>query len=139
MGKFSYVHRHGKRIKIETITPTAPQRRRKPVQDGETWAKIPHNRGLKLAKQTKNSVLAVLLALESAVYDARCNQVKLTNHQLNTYKISRQAKIKGLRQLIAAEVVSVEWNGLEAPVVTHHWYTKQGKLRVRDDTPRTQR
>jgi hypothetical protein len=126
----NYVIRHGRRIEVETITPTAPARRRKRTRIKETWAKIPHHRGLKLAKQAKNSVLAVLLALESAVHEAHCNQVKLTNDQLNPYKISRQAKIRGLRQLITAEVVSVEWNGLGAPVVTHHWYTKQGKLRM---------
>jgi hypothetical protein len=130
-GRFGYVYRHGRRIKVETITPPAPAqgKRRKAAKLAETWAKIPHGRGLKLAKQAGNPVLAVLLILEAAIHDAHSNQVKLTNSLLRLYKIGRQSKTRGLRQLTAAGVISVEGRGREAPVITHHWYTKKGKLK----------
>jgi hypothetical protein len=94
-----------------------------------TWAQIPHDRGLKLAKRLGNPVLAVLLALEQAVHDARSNCVKLTNELLGRYRISQQSKNRALRQLVAADVVTVEWHGRAAPTVTHHWYTKGGELK----------
>ena len=95
----------------------------------ETWAPIPHHRGLELAKRIGDPVLAVLLVLEIAIHDARSNLVKLTNDLLYQYKITHQSKTRGLRQLAAAGVISVEWNRLEAPMVTHHWYTEDGKLK----------
>ena len=90
---------------------------------------IPHDRGLKLAKFTGDSVLAVLIALECAVYGAESNQVALTNNLLKRYGIVRQVKNRGLRRLVAAGVITVEWREQLAPIVTHHWYTKSGKLK----------
>lgn len=114
--------------------PKAPERRRRKRSDAEmelagTWAKIPHDRGLELAKRTGNPVLAVLLTLEHAIYSAGSNQVKLTNGLLKQYGITQQSKNRGLRQLAAAGVIAVEWRGKAAPIVTHRWYTKRGKLR----------
>jgi hypothetical protein len=123
-----YIIRHGKRIEVETITPAAP-RRRKVTKLAETWAQIPHHRGLQLAKEVGNPVLAVLLALEAAIHKERSNQVELSNDLLRMYKIRRQAKTEGLRQLAAAGVVSVEWRDRKAPTVTHRWYTSSGVLR----------
>lgn len=115
----------------------APQKtaKRKPRQPSSravkpgTWAKIPHDRGLQLAEQAKDPMLAVLLVLEHAIHRAGSNQVRLTNHLLRQYKIPRQSKARNLRRLAAAGVITVEQHGKEAPVVTHHWYTKRGKLR----------
>ena len=112
-----------------------PRRRRRSsakVKLTGTWAKFPHDRGLKLAKQAKSPVLAVLLALEHIIHEAGSNRVKLTNHLLKPYGITSQSKGRGLFQLAAAGVITVERCGQrEAPVVTHHWYTKRGGLRVR--------
>ena len=109
-----------------------PRRRRSPakIKLAGTWAKIPHDRGLELAKRVGSPVLAVLLALEHIIHDAGSNRVKLTNGLLKQYGITRQSKTRGLRQLVAANVITLEQCGeREAPVVTHHWYTKYGKLR----------
>jgi hypothetical protein len=95
----------------------------------ETWAKIPHRQGFELAKRAGNPMLAVLLALEVAIYAAHSNRIKLTNGLLRRYRITPQSKTRGLRQLVAAGVVSVEQSGFVAPFVTHHWYTKKGVLR----------
>jgi hypothetical protein len=106
------------------------QRKRRRELDG-TYAKIPHDRGLKLAKQAGSPVLAVLLALEHAIHKTRNNRVRLTNGLLERYGISRQSKVRGLRQLTTAEVISVERGRgrYGAPAVTHHWYTRHGKLK----------
>jgi hypothetical protein len=56
--------------------------------------------------------------------------VKLTNDILDRYGITRQSKIRALRQIATAGVILVEWNGRgAAPMVTHHWYTKKGELK----------
>lgn len=94
-----------------------------------TWAQIPHDRGLKLAKRVRDPVLAVLLALEHAIHTTHSNQVDLTNNLLGRYGITRQSKNRGLRQLAAAGVITVEWREKSAPAVTHHWYTKGGRLK----------
>jgi len=89
------------------------------------WVKIPLERGLRLAKQTGNPVLAVLLVLDRAIFEnGGRNPVVLTNALLRQYGISHQSKTRGLRRLEAAGVVSVEWNRDRkvAPIVTHRWY-----------------
>ncbi len=96
----------------------------------ESYAPVPHGLGLRLAKDTGNSVLAVLLALDRAIYEAKSNRVKLTNGLLERYGITHQSKIRGLRRLAAAGVITVgRFRPREAPVVTHRWYTQRGKFR----------
>lgn len=119
---------HGKRIEVEVITPATPVRW-KVAKVTKTWAPIPHHRGLELAKHAGIPALAVLLALEIAIHEAHSNRVKLTNDLLDRYGITRQSKARGLRQIAAAGTISVEWDGQEAPTVTHHWYTEDGKLK----------
>lgn len=132
-----FMTRQGRRLEVETLMPATPVRR-KVAKLTETWAQIPHHRGLELAEKTGSSVLAVLLALESTIYKERSNRVEFTNDLLRLYRITRQAKIRGLRQLTDAGVISVEWRGLKSPIVTHHWYTTKGKLKSgRDDRSRT--
>jgi hypothetical protein len=126
--KIGRIFRHNRWIDIETITPATPVRR-KVAKITKTWAKIPHERGFKLAKRACNPVLAVLLALEAVVHEESSNQVEFTNDLLKQYKIERQTKIRGLHQLADAGVISVEWRGLKAPIVTHHWYTAKGELK----------
>jgi hypothetical protein len=119
----------GRPTEVEVFTPTTPARR-KVTKITETWAPIPHHRGLKLAEKTGNAMLAVLLALEAAIHEARSNQVELTNSLLKLYGITSQTKIRGLRRLAGAGDIAVEWRGLKAPIVTHHWYTTEGKLKA---------
>jgi hypothetical protein len=109
--------------------PRRQRKRSKVARLAQTWAKIPHHRGLELAKRAGDSMLAVLLVLEHIIHEAHSNRIKLTNDLLKQYGITRQSKTRGLRKLAAAEVISVEQHGLEAPIVTRHWYTKGGELR----------
>lgn len=116
--------------------PTLKRRRRRSGSATEeekftkTWAQIPHDKGLKLAKQIGNPALAVLLVLEHVVHGARSNRVKLTNGLLERYGITPQSKTRGLRQLASGGVISIRKYGKgEAPVVTHHWYNNRGKFK----------
>jgi hypothetical protein len=113
--------------------PEAKPARQKAAKLTKTWAQIPHHQGLQLAKRIRNPALAVLLILEAAAHEAGSNRVKLTNKLLKPYKITHQSKTRGLRQLAAAGVISVEWGRAggkkTAPIVTHHWYTEDGTPR----------
>jgi hypothetical protein len=123
-------------LKVVTIPSTTPVRR-KLANITKSWAPIPHHQGLELAKRIGVPALAVLLALQHAIHAAKSNRVKLTNDLLRRYGITRQAKNRGLRQLVAAEVISVEWNGQRAaPLVTHHWYTEDGNFKLYAIAPR---
>jgi hypothetical protein len=121
----------------DILNAPLPKRRPKPRRNSAaakkfdgTYARIPHDRGLRLAKRIGNPALAVLLVLEHVVHHAHTNRVTLTNGLLEQYGISPQSKIRGLRQLAAAEVISVGKRGqFESPIVTHHWYTPKGKLK----------
>jgi DNA-binding transcriptional ArsR family regulator len=121
-----------KRLAIgpDVVAAAAAANLSKDQQRKMTWAQIPHHRGLELAKRAGNPMLAVLLALEHAIHAAKSNKVKLTNALLKHYGISHQTKARGLRQLAAAGVVTFKQDGKAAPVVTHLWYTKSGKLKV---------
>jgi hypothetical protein len=120
----------------DDIANAPDQKRRRKQRRGlleRTYAKIPHDRGLKLAKRIGNPALAVLLALEHVIHDAHSNRVKLTNGLLERYGISPQSKARGLRQLAAEGTISVASDGRRghggAPMVTHHWYTRRGELK----------
>jgi hypothetical protein len=132
MTKYVYSPGLGKRVEVEELdTGAKPSkaRQRKRARLTTTWARIPHHHGIKLAKRDGNPVLAVLLALEHLVHGAKSNRIKFTNDLLKQYKIAPQSKSRGLRRLAAAGVITIEQDGKAAPVVTHLWYTKGGKLR----------
>jgi hypothetical protein len=128
VGKTYYVVVHGKRILVEELDTREPPKPRRRSRLKKTWAKIPHERGIELAKRTCNSLLAVLLALQHICHWKKSNRVTFTNDLLGQYGISSQSKLRGLRQLERAGVVEVEWKDGAAPVVTHLWYNDRGEL-----------
>ena len=117
----AYVVRHGKRIEVETVeATTAQQARRKRAQAKETFARIPHERGMRLYGRIGGAAWVVLLELDRLIFKSYGkNPVRLSNYGLAG--MSRNAKWKALRQLEAAGVVTVERQGFESPLVTHHW------------------
>ena len=122
----------GRHVEVETVdTGVKPSeaRQRRRASLAKTWAKIPHHRGIELAKRIRDPAMVVLLVLEHLIHGAKSNRVKLTNDLLKQYGITRPAKARGLRQLAKAGVITVEQDGKAAPVVTHLWYTKGGELR----------
>jgi hypothetical protein len=87
-----------------------------------SWAKIPHDEGIELARRLRCPALAVLLALDRAIFTTKRNPTKLTNNLLRRYGVTRQAKARALGQLQDAGVVVVERRGKGAPMVMHRWH-----------------
>jgi hypothetical protein len=127
-GKVYYEIAHGRRIAYQYLNPGKPPKQRRRARLERTWAKIPHDRGLELAKRIGSPGFAVLLVLEHAVHWNKSNIVKLTNDLLGQFGISRQSKTRGLRQLEEAGVIEVVWRGKASPIVKHLWYNTNGEL-----------
>ena len=70
-------------------------------------------------------MLAVLLALDRAIFKSGHNPTKLTNEFLELYGLDRKTKRRVLRQLEAAGVITVWRNGKEAPLVRLNWRPPQ--------------
>ena len=127
----NYVIRHGRRIKVETITPAAPARQRKRARSRETFARIPHERGMKLYGRIDGAAWVILLELDRLMFKSfGGNPVRLTNQNLTIVGVSRDAKRKALRQLKDAGVITVVQQGREAPLVTHLWHPMKPEVPV---------
>jgi hypothetical protein len=118
------VVRHGRRIEINTIElPTAPGRRQKRASTEETFARIPHERGMKLYKHINRAAWVILLELDRLIFKSfGHNPVLLGNQNLKAVGINRKTKWTALRELQTAGVITVEQQGQGAALVTHHWY-----------------
>ena len=108
---------------------TTPNRsrkaKRKRLAMDVTYACIPHEVGQQLAKHMTPTMFAVLVELDRLIFEGfGQNPVKLTNYNL---KLRRRRKPRALRRLEALGVISVEWNGRGAPIVTHNWFPVTGK------------
>jgi hypothetical protein len=118
-----FVVRHGRRIEVETLDTGAAPARRKRAPAKETFARIPHDRGMKLYGQVGGAPWIILLELDRLIFKSfGRNPVRLANQNLKAAGMSRTAKRKALRQLQDAEVITVVRQGREAVLVTHHWH-----------------
>ena len=63
----SYVVRHGKRIEVETLETVAPPARRRRVRVKETFARIPHQRGMELYGRIGGAAWVILLELDRLI------------------------------------------------------------------------
>jgi hypothetical protein len=107
------------------LTPRAPSgspRRRQ--LSSESFARIPHTKGLALHQHNIGSVRwTILLELDRLIFEARGrNPVSLTNHHLRQYGVDRAGKWRALRKLEAAGVIAIERRGRESPLITHLWF-----------------
>jgi hypothetical protein len=119
----SYVVRHGKRIEVETLETVAPPARPRRVRVKETFARIPHQRGMELYGRIGGAAWVILLELDRLIYKSfGRNPVRLANHNLEAVGMPRNTKWKALRQLEAAGVIAVVQEGQEAALVTHNWH-----------------
>jgi hypothetical protein len=127
----NYVVRHGKRIEVETLKTVAPPARRRRVRVEETFARIPHQRGMELYGRIDGAAWVILLELDRLIFRSfGQNPVRLTNEALKAVGMSRNAKWKALQQLQNAKVITVAQQGREAAVVTHHWHPPKLKVPV---------
>lgn len=116
---------------LDTLRAATPQLTPKPPRGSprrsrltETFARIPHTKGLALHQHDIGSVgWTILLELDRLIFEARGrNPVSLTNHNLRRYGIDRAGKWRALRKLETAGVIAIEQRGREAPLITHLWF-----------------
>ena len=89
----------------------------------ETFARIPHQRGLQLYGHIDGAAWVVLIELDRLIFKAGGrNPIRLTNQNLQAIGMSRSTKAKALRQLQDAGVITVQLQGREAVLVTHLWH-----------------
>jgi hypothetical protein len=103
----------------------APVRRPRAV---ETFARIPHDKGLALYRHKLSGAAWVLLIeLDRLILKHRGqNPVKLVSSRLRAIGLKNANRKWALRQLVKTGVIRVEWSGPGlAPWVTHLWYPRQ--------------
>lgn len=101
----------------------APTPRR--ARSTETFARIPHDKAIKLYRQGISSAAWLLLIeLDRAILKSRGrNPVLLWSPRLRAAGLTNQTRTRALRQLERAGVVSVTQRGKGlAPWVTHLWF-----------------
>ena len=95
----------------------------------ETFARIPHDKGLALYRhRLSGAAWVMLIELDQLILKHRGqNPVRLVSARLRNVGLTHRTRARALRQLAAAGVIQIEKRkrGL-APWVTHLWYPRQG-------------
>jgi hypothetical protein len=111
------LRRDGEQLKLQS------KANNKRSRSGETFARIPHDRGRRLYKKIDAAAWAILIELDWLILISKGkNPIRLTNERLYDIGMSRNAKLKALRQLESAGVIKVERQEREAVLVTHLWF-----------------
>jgi DNA-binding transcriptional ArsR family regulator len=99
-----------------------PARRVRSARLHGRFVQLPYERTLAAAGLVKSAPLAVLVELAYRMFKTRQNPVKLSNKTLRVVGISHDAKTRALRQLEAAGLVAVSWEGRgKSPLVMILW------------------
>jgi hypothetical protein len=90
----------------------------------ETFARIPHDRALALYRHIGGPAWLLLIELDRLILAGRGrNPVKLTNKRLASIGVTHHTRARALRQLEAAGVITVEYQGPgQSPLVRHLWF-----------------
>jgi hypothetical protein len=95
----------------------------KRARSEETFARIPHDRGLRLYKKIDAAAWVILIELDRLILTSKGqNPIPLTNQRLYDIGMSRNAKFKALRQLEQAGVIKVVRQERGTVLVTHLWF-----------------
>jgi hypothetical protein len=109
-----------------SLGQTLTQRRQR---ETETFARIPHDRGLELYRRHRISGPAwvVLIELDRMVLSQRGkNPVLFWSPRLCSAGLVRGVRTRALSQLAAAGVIEVEWRKKAlSPLVRHLWYPRR--------------
>jgi hypothetical protein len=90
---------------------------------GETFARIPHDRGLALYRSVGGPAWAILIELDRLILKARGkNPIELKGSNLNIAGMSPYTKRRGLNLLATAGVIEVQSRRGKPPLVLHTWY-----------------
>jgi hypothetical protein len=103
--------------------PESPSRSRR-AREVETFARIPHNRALKLGLSLDGAAWQVLIELDRLILSQYGkNPVLLWSKRLRSIGLVSGPRIRALRQLEEAGVVTVKRRGKGLSLwVTHLWY-----------------
>jgi hypothetical protein len=108
-------------VKEPPARGSPPQQR---AREGETFARIPHDRALELHKRIDGAAWIVLIELDRMVLAQHGkNPVLFWSSRLRNIKLAANARKIALQQLEAASVIKITPRGKGlAPLVTHLWY-----------------
>ena len=110
----NYVIRDGRRIEVETLETGIPTKRKRT----DPFVKVPLDWAAKAAKATKTPQAMVWIELLRLAWRAKSDTVALSNERLKNPGVGRHSKYRALRALAAAGLITVEWRGRQAPIVT---------------------
>ena len=116
-----------RRAQTAPAGPAFQGQRRQRIE--ETFARIPHDRGLGLYRhKISGAAWIVLIELDRLILKARGkNPIKFWSSRLRNIGLTHRTRGRALRQLEAAGVITVEQRGRGlSPWVTHLWYQQQG-------------
>jgi hypothetical protein len=103
----------------------APLRR---ARTAETFARIPHDRALKLNwRKISGTAWLVLIELDRLILKAGGrNPVRFWSPRLRAAGVTQWKRLRALRQLEGAGVIEIEQRGKGlSPMVTHLWYPRR--------------
>jgi hypothetical protein len=112
----TYITRHGRSIEIETLANTAVSKVGRPRR--EPFVQVPLALAARVAAATNNQKMMVWLWLRHQVWKTKRNVVAVPNGAMAEYGISPDVKRAALRQLEAAELITIERRSRKTPIVT---------------------
>jgi hypothetical protein len=114
-----------RRDSVQLKPPSKAGRNRRP-RSGETFARIPHDRGLRLYGKISAAAFVILFELDRLILTSRGqNPIPLKHKRLYAVGMARSTINRALRQLQDVKVIRVErWSdGGDATLVTHLWFS----------------
>jgi len=108
-----YIHRHGKRIEVETIETGA-----EPRKTVEPWVKMPLGWIAAAAKAAHSPATLVLVELLYASWRAKSLTFPLPNSRLKALGVSRKVKARVLHDLERRRIIVVERPPQKTPIIT---------------------
>lgn len=110
------VHRHGRQFEVETLNPDAPAAKR----SKQFFIRVPLDLIGLAAKATGGQRLLVWQLILHRCWREQAQTVPVTNAMVLKYGISPDVKVRALRQLAEAGLITVEWRDRKTPIVTVH-------------------
>jgi hypothetical protein len=109
-----FVYRHGRRIAVETLNPTPAQAK----HQKRLFIQVPLDLVARAAKATDGQRLLVWELILHRCWRERSQTVTATNDMMRVHGISRDVKLRALRQLEEVGLVTVQWRVTKNPIVT---------------------
>jgi hypothetical protein len=104
---------------ITELTPLQKSPRlQEPRRSQTKFIMLPYKQTLAAVGRLQNAQLAVLVEIANQIYKTHQNPAPLPNTVLRAAGLSRKTKLRALRQLEEAGLVTVTWRGRKCPLVS---------------------